>query len=64
MFVFAENPLLRKTISGQTKNLFDVTLTRRDGEGFGFVIVSSVTKAGSIVGKFIDCFGLSSFALN
>lgn len=64
MFIFAESPLHRKTISGPTRNLFDVALTRKDGEGFGFVIVSSVTKAGSIVGKCVNCFDLSSFAIN
>lgn len=28
----------------------DVILTRKKDEGFGFVIISSITKAGSVVG--------------
>lgn len=30
---------------------YDVTVTRRHDEGFGFVIISSVAKAGSTIGK-------------
>ena len=30
---------------------YDVTVTRRENEGFGFVIISSVTKSGSTIGK-------------
>jgi hypothetical protein len=30
---------------------FDVTVTRRENEGFGFVIISSVNKAGSTIGE-------------
>ena len=29
---------------------YDITVTRREDEGFGFVIISSVTKAGSTIG--------------
>nr|KAG5711461.1 hypothetical protein BaRGS_025888 [Batillaria attramentaria] len=32
---------------------YDVTVTRRETEGFGFVIISSVTKSGSTLGEFI-----------
>ncbi|CAH1783197.1 unnamed protein product [Owenia fusiformis] len=32
---------------------YDVTVTRRENEGFGFVIISSVTKAGTTVGESI-----------
>jgi len=30
---------------------YDVTVTRRESEGFGFVIISSVNKAGSTIGE-------------
>lgn len=30
-----------------------VTVTRRENEGFGFVIISSVTKAGSMIGRIL-----------
>ncbi|XP_053377316.1 membrane-associated guanylate kinase, WW and PDZ domain-containing protein 2-like isoform X5 [Mercenaria mercenaria] len=33
---------------------YDVIVTRRENEGFGFVIISSVTKAGSTIGEFIE----------
>ncbi|XP_070193690.1 membrane-associated guanylate kinase, WW and PDZ domain-containing protein 1-like isoform X2 [Littorina saxatilis] len=33
---------------------YEVTVTRRETEGFGFVIISSVTKSGSTLGEFID----------
>ncbi|XP_060571370.1 membrane-associated guanylate kinase, WW and PDZ domain-containing protein 1-like [Ruditapes philippinarum] len=33
---------------------YDVVVSRRENEGFGFVIISSVTKAGSTIGEFID----------
>ena len=29
---------------------FEVTVTRRENEGFGFVIISSVTRVGSMIG--------------
>ena len=32
---------------------YDVTVTRKENEGFGFVIISSVTRAGSVIGEFI-----------
>jgi hypothetical protein len=35
---------------------YDVTVTRRESEGFGFVIISSVNKAGSTIGKHIIVF--------
>ncbi|XP_069949409.1 uncharacterized protein Magi isoform X3 [Cherax quadricarinatus] len=33
---------------------YDVTVTRRENEGFGFVIISSVTKSGSTIGRIIE----------
>ncbi|KAG1659665.1 Membrane-associated guanylate kinase, WW and PDZ domain-containing protein 2 [Nymphon striatum] len=33
---------------------YDVTVTRRENEGFGFVIISSVSRAGSTIGRIID----------
>ncbi len=32
---------------------YDVTVTRREDEGFGFVIISSVSRAGSTIGRII-----------
>ena len=32
---------------------YDVTVTRRENEGFGFVIISSVSRAGSTIGRII-----------
>ena len=32
---------------------YDVTVTRREHEGFGFVIISSVTRSGSVIGKYV-----------
>ena len=34
-----------------TEYPYDVTVARRENEGFGFVIISSVTRAGSTIGK-------------
>ncbi|KAK7791492.1 hypothetical protein R5R35_008847 [Gryllus longicercus] len=33
---------------------YDVTVMRRENEGFGFVIISSVNKAGSTIGRIIE----------
>ncbi|CAG0922366.1 unnamed protein product [Notodromas monacha] len=33
---------------------YDVTVTRRENEGFGFVIISSLAKAGSTIGRIIE----------
>ncbi|KAF2361077.1 PDZ domain [Trinorchestia longiramus] len=33
---------------------YDVTVTRREDEGFGFVIISSVAKTGSTIGRIIE----------
>ncbi|XP_032682313.1 membrane-associated guanylate kinase, WW and PDZ domain-containing protein 1-like isoform X1 [Odontomachus brunneus] len=33
---------------------YDVTVTRMENEGFGFVIISSVNKAGSTIGRIIE----------
>ena len=30
---------------------YDITVNRRENEGFGFVIISSVTKSGSTIGN-------------
>lgn len=35
---------------------YDVTVTRRENEGFGFVIISSVTKSGSTIGLSLQPF--------
>ena len=32
---------------------YDVNVTRRENEGFGFVIISSVSRAGSTIGRII-----------
>ncbi|KAK0168402.1 hypothetical protein PV327_002205 [Microctonus hyperodae] len=42
---------------GRPMNLqypYDVTVTRMENEGFGFVIISSVNKAGSTIGRIIE----------
>ncbi|XP_018407261.1 PREDICTED: membrane-associated guanylate kinase, WW and PDZ domain-containing protein 1-like isoform X2 [Cyphomyrmex costatus] len=42
---------------GRQMNLqypYDVTVTRMENEGFGFVIISSVNKAGSTIGRIIE----------
>ncbi|XP_047471948.1 membrane-associated guanylate kinase, WW and PDZ domain-containing protein 1-like isoform X14 [Penaeus chinensis] len=33
---------------------YDIQVTRRENEGFGFVIISSVTKSGSTIGRIIE----------
>ncbi|XP_011299823.1 membrane-associated guanylate kinase, WW and PDZ domain-containing protein 1 isoform X2 [Fopius arisanus] len=33
---------------------YDITVTRMENEGFGFVIISSVNKAGSTIGRIIE----------
>ncbi|XP_056000646.1 membrane-associated guanylate kinase, WW and PDZ domain-containing protein 1-like isoform X15 [Ostrea edulis] len=33
---------------------YDVLVTRRETEGFGFVIISSISKMGSVIGKIIE----------
>ncbi|CAM1323212.1 Uncharacterised protein g8324 [Pycnogonum litorale] len=40
--------------SGGGNYPYDVTVTRRENEGFGFVIISSVSRAGSTIGRIID----------
>ena len=32
---------------------YDITVTRRENEGFGFVIISSASRAGSTIGRII-----------
>lgn len=32
---------------------YDVTVTRSEGEGFGFVVISSTNKATSTIGKYL-----------
>ncbi|XP_052067223.1 membrane-associated guanylate kinase, WW and PDZ domain-containing protein 2-like isoform X2 [Mytilus californianus] len=49
----------RILVSGETSyngmsEVYDITVNRRETEGFGFVIISSVTKSGSVIGEFID----------
>ena len=36
-----------------TEYPYDVTVTRRENEGFGFVIISSASRAGSTIGRII-----------
>ncbi|KAL3852402.1 hypothetical protein ACJMK2_016053 [Sinanodonta woodiana] len=33
---------------------YDIIVTRRENEGFGFVIISSVTKSGSTIGRILE----------
>ena len=42
---------------------YDVTVSRLENEGFGFVIISSVSRAGSTIGRIIPGW-LVSFAAN
>ncbi len=49
MFNFAEGSYGR---SSETYP-YDVTVARRENEGFGFVIISSVSRAGSTIGRII-----------
>ncbi|XP_066588814.1 membrane-associated guanylate kinase, WW and PDZ domain-containing protein 1-like isoform X2 [Prorops nasuta] len=45
------------TTYGRHLNLqypYDITVTRMENEGFGFVIISSVNKAGSTIGRIIE----------
>ena len=39
--------------SGMENYPYDVNVTRRENEGFGFVIISSVSRAGSTIGRII-----------
>ena len=36
-----------------TEYPYDITVTRRENEGFGFVIISSASRAGSTIGRII-----------
>lgn len=38
--------------SGQESFPYEVCVTRREDEGFGFVIISSITRAGSVIGMY------------
>lgn len=40
---------------------YDVTVTRRENEGFGFVIISSLNKAGSAIGNLPQDYVLIDF---
>lgn len=42
---------------------YDVTVTRQENEGFGFVIISSVSRAGSTIGKMLRSVCLIYFNL-
>lgn len=46
--------LLRRRPPQPMNTCYDVTVTRSENEGFGFVIISSATKAGSTIGKKIN----------
>ena len=35
---------------------YDVLVTRRETEGFGFVIISSISKMGSVIGESIGTY--------
>lgn len=39
------------TSAGWASMPYDVTVTRNEGEGFGFVVISSTNKATSTIGK-------------
>ncbi|XP_076333110.1 membrane-associated guanylate kinase, WW and PDZ domain-containing protein 1-like isoform X2 [Tachypleus tridentatus] len=45
---------LNHTKSTEKMYPYDITLTRKENEGFGFVIISSVGKAGSAIGKIVQ----------
>ena len=55
MFFFTRVPDVTVNSHG-TAYPYDVTVTRREMEGFGFVIISSVTKSGSTLGEFIGTY--------
>lgn len=57
-FCFVDSTLLRPEI----RYPYDVTVTRRENEGFGFVIISSSNKAGSAIG--ILLFNFASVILS
>lgn len=40
------------TAGGWSPVPYDVTVTRNEGEGFGFVVISSTNKATSTIGKY------------
>ena len=40
---------------------YDVTVSRLENEGFGFVIISSVSRAGSTIGRIIPGINLDLF---
>lgn len=50
--------ILLKLVDGYNRSVpdtypYDVTVTRRENEGFGFVIISSVSRSGSTIGRII-----------
>ncbi|XP_022237212.1 membrane-associated guanylate kinase, WW and PDZ domain-containing protein 1-like isoform X2 [Limulus polyphemus] len=45
---------LNHTKSTEKMYPYDITLTRKENEGFGFVIISSVGKAGSAIGRIVQ----------
>lgn len=51
LFFFADSPYRSQTLHETYP--YDVTVTRNESEGFGFVIISSVTRAGSTIGEYI-----------
>ena len=62
LFFLVDSPYRSQTLHDTYP--YDVTVTRRENEGFGFVIISSVTKSGSTIGKTeIKLDGIPSSAL-
>ena len=49
IFGFPDSPQRIQNAIPETQP-FEVTVTRRENEGFGFVIISSVTRVGSMIG--------------
>ena len=49
LFRFTDSPQRLQNSNPETQP-FEVTVTRRENEGFGFVIISSVTRVGSMIG--------------
>ena len=62
VFYLVDSPYRSQTLHDTYP--YDVTVTRRENEGFGFVIISSVTKSGSTIGETeIKLDGIPSSAL-
>lgn len=48
IFIRVGDPMIHSNV----RYPYDVTVTRRENEGFGFVIISSLNKVGSTIGLF------------